>query len=175
MTGSIHTPETIKAQMTADLLAANAVTEKNDQTLHDAITSLIAGFGQNASPAVLYMTQITPETNQDTLDIRHNLGTTDILTAACFAQSLGDITPTYSGTLMKLWAKTGIPNNRNCVGYCAQSTYNTNGYVLIGGISLSTQWDQVVDANTFSFKKATNAGLFIGGVTYTVILVAAKS
>jgi hypothetical protein len=40
-----HTAETVKAQMQADISAANAKTGASDTTLHDAITRLIVGYG----------------------------------------------------------------------------------------------------------------------------------
>lgn len=42
----MSTPETVKAQLQADIAAANAVTGKADATMHDAVASLIEGFGQ---------------------------------------------------------------------------------------------------------------------------------
>lgn len=41
-----HTPETVKAQMQADIDAANVKTGRTDETVHDAINALIAGYGQ---------------------------------------------------------------------------------------------------------------------------------
>ena len=40
-----HTAETVKAQMQADISAANTKTGAADTTLHDAITRLILGYG----------------------------------------------------------------------------------------------------------------------------------
>lgn len=40
-----HTAETVKAQMQADISAANAKTGASDTTLHDAIARLIGGYG----------------------------------------------------------------------------------------------------------------------------------
>lgn len=41
----MSTPETVKAQLQADIAAANAATGKADTTLHAAVSSLIEGFG----------------------------------------------------------------------------------------------------------------------------------
>ena len=41
----VHTPDTIKAQMQADIAASNAKTGATDTTLHDAVNRLIDGFG----------------------------------------------------------------------------------------------------------------------------------
>lgn len=45
MADAVHTPETVTAQMQADIVAANSVTGNTDTTIHDAVTALIAGFG----------------------------------------------------------------------------------------------------------------------------------
>ena len=42
----MSTAETIKAQLQADITAANEVTGKTDTTVHDAVNSLIEGFGE---------------------------------------------------------------------------------------------------------------------------------
>lgn len=60
-----HTPDTIKAQMQADIAASNAKTGATDATLHDAVSRLIAGFGAGG---------ITPT---ETKDITTN-GTHDV-------------------------------------------------------------------------------------------------
>lgn len=44
----MSTPETVIAQLQADIAAANEVTGKEDATMHDAVNSLIEGFGQSA-------------------------------------------------------------------------------------------------------------------------------
>ena len=40
-----HTPDTVKAQIQADIAASNAKTGASDSTLHDAVNRLIGGFG----------------------------------------------------------------------------------------------------------------------------------
>lgn len=40
-----HTPDTVKAQMQADIAASNAKTGAADTTLHDAVSRLIDGYG----------------------------------------------------------------------------------------------------------------------------------
>ena len=42
---TVHTPDTVKAQMQADIAASNAKTGASDATLHDAVNRLIDGFG----------------------------------------------------------------------------------------------------------------------------------
>lgn len=48
----VHTPETVKAQMQADIDAANVKTGRTDATVHDAINTLIAGYGQGGGGGV---------------------------------------------------------------------------------------------------------------------------
>lgn len=48
----VHTPETVKAQMQADIDAANVKTGRTDATVHDAINTLIAGYGQGGGGEV---------------------------------------------------------------------------------------------------------------------------
>lgn len=43
-----HTPATIKTQLQNDIAAANAATHAGDATIHDAVNSLIAGYGQSS-------------------------------------------------------------------------------------------------------------------------------
>lgn len=43
-----HTPATIKTQLQNDIAAANAATHAGDTTIHDAVNSLIAGYGQSS-------------------------------------------------------------------------------------------------------------------------------
>ena len=46
----VHTPDTVKAQMQADIAASNAKTGATDATLHDAVNRLIGGFGSGITP-----------------------------------------------------------------------------------------------------------------------------
>lgn len=48
------TPETVKAQLQADIATANAATGKQDATMHDAVASLIEGFGQVGGEEIFY-------------------------------------------------------------------------------------------------------------------------
>ncbi len=47
---TVHTPDTVKAQMQADIAASNAKTGASDITLHDAVNRLIDGFGKGDDP-----------------------------------------------------------------------------------------------------------------------------
>lgn len=181
----VHTPETVTAQMQADISAANIVTGRTDTTVHDAVTALIAGFGSgggsSGSTSGIYMAKFTPETDRNTFDVVHNLGTSDILFAACWAETLGSVVPTFNGAVGKYWAKSDIPlrltassNGENLVTYNAYNTTNKNA---TGGVPTSNGYvDTIVDDNTFKFRQAGSAtAKYIAGVTYTVIIIAASA
>lgn len=48
------TAETVKAQLQADIAAANAATGKADATMHDAVASLIEGFGGGGGEKIYF-------------------------------------------------------------------------------------------------------------------------
>ena len=143
------------------------------------IAPAVKSSGGNVSGGAsgIYMAKITPSSDMFSLTIQHNLGTTDILLAACFAETLGDVVPTFNGALGKWWAKTDIPNNRSAVGFNTLAAYNTaNAYAILGAPSSSGYWDNVKDENTFVFGQAgSSAAKYITGVTYTVIIMAASA
>ena len=58
----MSTPETVKAQLQADLASANAATGKSDATLHDALNSLIEGFGGGGEEIFIAPTTCVPYT-----------------------------------------------------------------------------------------------------------------
>lgn len=180
----MSTAESVKAQLNALLNQANDTTGKADANLTAAIASLAEGFGQGGSgggsASGIYMAKVTPETDSNELTIQHNLGTTDILLAAAFAETLGEITPSFNGALAKFWAKTDIPvretNTSSAQNYDAHFSYNTGTTLAAGGTPNSPVYRcRVVDENTFEFKRAGSAGAkYIAGVTYTVIVIAAN-
>ena len=182
----MSTAETVKAQLTALLNQANNTTGKTDTNLTAAIASLAAGFGQGGSgggsASGIYMAKVTPETDSIDLEIKHNLGTQDILIAVCFAETLGGIVPTFNGCLVKFFAKTDIAfkaygtENGTYNNYNLNSLYNTtNKYAQGAGTSSKVNWDYVVDENTFIFNRSSSTSKFIAGVTYTVIVIAANA
>lgn len=181
----MSTAETVKAQLNALLNQANNTTGKTDTNLAAAIASLVAGFGQGGSGGGsargIYMAKVTPETDSNELKIQHNLGTTDILLAAAFAETLGEITPSFNGALAKFWAKTDIPvketSASSAQNYDAHFLYNTGTTLAVVGSPNSRSYRCiVVDENTFEFKRAGSAvAKYIAGVTYTIIVIAANA
>lgn len=173
------TADSVKAKMQGLIDSANTKTGGNDTTLTAAINALIAGFGSGGGTSGIYMAKITPETDTDSLTITHNLGTTDILLAACWAETMGDIVPSLqSTTLGKIWTKTDIANNRGGTGNSNSISWNgTNSYATMGSPNMSGYWDKVTNENTFTFKRAgsnTNT-YFTAGITLTVIIMAASA
>lgn len=133
--------------------------------------------GSSGGTSGIYMAKITPASDMESLQVTHNLATTDILAAICWAETLGNVTPTFNGALGKFWTKTDIPNNRVGFGFSTHALYNTPSSVAWVGAPLSSAyWDAVVDENTFSFRRAgASAAKYIAGVTYTVIIMAASA
>lgn len=155
---------------------ANSIRTKNNSNATYKPSEMAAEIEKSN----IYMTQVTPEVDSDKLTIQHNLGTTDILMAAIFAETLGEIIPSFNGTLAKFWAKTDIPvrysSSGNTQNYDLQGSYSTQNANITGGIPTSTSyWDYVVDNNNFTFSRTSAANKFIAGVTYTVIIVASNA
>ena len=173
------TAESVKAKIQNLIATANGATGNADTDLTTAVNSLIAGFGTGGGGDVsgIYMAKITPSSDVSSLTIQHNLGTTDILLAACFVETLGDITPTFNGALGKWWAKTDIPNNRSGVGFDTLAGYSAaNAYATLSAPTSLSYWDKVKDENNFVFWQAGSAASkYITGVTYTVIIMAASA
>ena len=142
-----------------------------------AVISSISGGGASG----IYMARVTPETDMKFLTIQHNLGTTDILLAAIFAQTLGEITPSFNGVLARFWAKTDIPMRLtasvNGSNFQSQFSYQTSTLNAAGGVPNSTSYCcYVVDENTFQFTSAgSSAAKYMAGITYTVIIIAANA
>lgn len=174
------TAESVKAKLQGLISLANATTGKTDTDLTAAVNALIAGFGQGGSSggtSGIYMAKITPAEDVNDFTVTHNLGTTDILLAACFAESLGDIVPDNGRGLGAVWAKTEIPNNRGGVGYSfLASYYATNSAVTCSGPNSASYWHKVVDSNNFIFSRpGSSSAKYEGGVTYTVVIMAASA
>ena len=148
------------------------------KALKDTLSQKAAG-GSGSSG--IYMSKITPEYDMESLEITHNLGTPDILFAACWAETLGDVVPTFNGALGKYWAKTDIParyaGTNTIENFDTCNFYNTTNSYALGGVPTAiTYWDYVLDENTFHFRRAGSAAAkFITGVTYTVIIIAANA
>lgn len=161
---------------------ADAIREKTGSTekltlegMATAITGLNVGSGGASG---IYMAQVTPAENVTNIRVQHNLGTTDILLAACWAESLGAVTPENGQGLAHIWAKTDVPNRRRGNGHQSQIVYDaTNNRAGDAAVpSSSAYWDRAVDENTFLFNPpGYSTSTYVAGVTYTIVIVAANA
>lgn len=143
-----------------------------------AIAGIEIGGGSGGGTSGIYMAKITPAEDVGGFTITHNLGTTDILLAAVFAESFGSFTPGRSGSLSHLWAKTEIPIIRGGNGYDMNFRYDTgNQYITYAMAAASGRFVTFPDGDTAYFPAAgsTAATKFFAGVTYTVIVMAASA
>ena len=172
------TADSVKAKMQGLIDSANAKTGASDATLTAAVNTLIAGFGSGGggggSSSGIYMAQVSPASDTQTIDVTHNLGTTDILCALFWAETMGDFVPTFNGTLCSFWFNNDIPNARVDSTLTMFAAYHTtNANITSAGIPTSdAYWNRVVDGNTFKFKGANK---FMAGITYTVIIIPASA
>ena len=143
-----------------------------------AIADIETGGGSGGGASGIYMAKITPAEDVGGLTITHNLGTTDILLAAIFAESFGSFTPGRNGSLAHLWAKTKIPIIRDGNGYDMNFRYDTgNQYITYAMAAASGGFVKFPDGDTAYFPAASSSAAlqFFAGVTYTVIIMAASA
>lgn len=176
------TADGVKSKLQGLISSANAKTGGTDTTLIAAVNTLIAGYGQgggsSGGASGIYMARVTPTEDLGEMTITHNLGTTDILLAACWAETLGDIVPTRNGTVAKFNAKTDIATK--VAGGCFGNGYNwytANSYAsAVSPNAAAYEELEVEDANTIVINR-TGSGTtnYFAGVTYTVIVIAASA
>lgn len=181
------TADSVKNKLTALLAMANAKTGKTDVNMTDAVTSLIAGFGQagggsDGGTSGIYMAKITPASEKKSFTITHNLGTTDILMAVIWAETFGDVTPSVGRITMRTWLKTDIP-----VRLTSSSTHPNidifNSYSLESSHIIAPSQPtsdaylcKATDENNFfMYGGGSTSAYFYAGVTYTVIIMAASA
>lgn len=179
----MSTAETVKAQLNALLNQANDTTGKTDANLTAAIASLAAGFGQGGSgggsASGIYMAKVTPSEDLADMAIAHNLGTTDILLVACWAETLGDIVPATNASLAKFWAKTDIATQRGGGGFSTGYSWSTTNQYASSSSPNTAKYEKltVTDENNILLPQCTSgpAYRYPAGVTYTVIVIAANA
>lgn len=175
-----------KARINSLISAANATTGKADTDLTSAVGALIAGFGSGGGSgggaSGIYMAKITPASDVSGFNIQHNLNTTDILFALVWAETFGGIEPTTNQAVSNVWLKTDIParvtSSYNRENLETSSYYNTaTGNINSTSMKTSNAYmGEPTDANNFYVKAGTSSGArFYGGVTYTVIIMAASA
>lgn len=175
------TAESVKTKIQGLLAMANEATGNSNTDLTTAVNALIAGFGQGGSGSVggasgIYMAKITPAEAIDRIAINHNLGTTNILLVAAWAETLGDITPSTAYTLAKFWAKTDITTQRGGNGFSPGYSWNTtNNYAAPSAPNTAIyETLTITDENnvTLSRTQSSTNTYYHAGVTYTVVVIA---
>jgi hypothetical protein len=149
------------------------------------IASIVAGGnsgGNTGGMNGIYMAKITPAENISTMDIEHNLGTTDILFALVWIESMGDYEVTENHSAANIWLKTDIPtrvtSSLNRENFEAQVGYSYSTKI-ISSVGLKNSGSYVrnpTEDNVFTIKAGTSISTyFYGGVTYTVVVAAASA
>jgi hypothetical protein len=177
------TAESVKAKIQGLIDQSNEATGKTDPDLTSAVGSLISGYGQGGGPSGgasgIYMAKITPATNTNEMSINHNLGTTDILLVAVWAETLGDITPSVNITVAKFWAKTSIPTQRGGNGFSPGYGWNVaNDYANPAAPNMAGyETLTITDKNNVSLNRVASgsAYMYLAGVTYNAVVIAANS
>ena len=183
MADYVRVPETDWKNILDAVRGKTGGTEKMlSSVVAEAIEGMETGGGSSGGASGIYMAKITPASEVSSFTITHNLGTSDILAAVCWAESFGDVVPTADRTTMRTWLKTDIP-----VRLSSSSTHANIDIFNSYSVSSShiTQPSQptssaylcsIKDENTFSFYCAGSANArFYAGVTYTVIIMAASA
>ena len=141
-----------------------------------------AGGVSSGGTSGIYMAKITPASDVDELRVTHSLGTTDILVAASWTEGLGDVTPNIDGSIANIYLKSSVPfgltNSGNHENLLAFARWNVSGenVTTIGEPTSADYFSEVVDENTFLFRRAGSAAAkYIAGVTYTVVIMAASA
>ena len=145
-----------------------------------AITGIETGGGGGASG--IYMAKITPASDVSYLTVTHNLGTTDILMAVCWAESFGDFVPSFNGAVANIYLKSSVPfrtnsssNHENLIAHATWSTSSSNVSTL-GQPTSTSYFFEIKDENTVHFPPGgASAAKHCAGVTYTVIIMAASA
>lgn len=140
-----------------------------------AIAGIETGGGSSSGASGIYMAKITLAENAHSLEIVHNLGTTDILLAAVWAETKGDFVPDVSGTLAKWWAKTDINTRRGGNGFCPGYMWSlSNSYADAQAPNTATYEALTITENSVTFPKASSSStgyVYYAGITYTVIVI----
>lgn len=177
------TADSVKSKLQGLIDSANAKTGGNDTTLTGAVSTLIAGYGSGGGSSGgargIYMAKITPETDLTAnFLITHNLGTTDILLVAVWAETLGDMVLDKTVNLHKVWNKTDIVTRRGGNGFSVGYTWNTtNSYADTNSPNTANyETLNVVDENTIRLPRcASGNNVYLAGLTYTVVVIAANA
>lgn len=164
---------------------ANAIRGKTgsaEKLTLEGMAAAIAGISGGGGARGIYMAQVTPAGDVGSITIEHNLGTTDILLAALWAESLGDVVPTFNGCVANIYLKSAMPyrttssySHENLMAYAVWST-SLNNVNAVGQPASDAYYFEIVDENTVVFPSGSSAAAkHYAGVTYTVVIMAASA
>lgn len=166
---------------------ANAIRGKTggaEKLTLEGMAAAIAGIsgGNGAGIGGIYMAQVTLDRDVGAIAIEHNLGTTDILLAAIWAESLGDVVPTFNGCVANIYLKSALSyrtassvNHENLIAHATWST-SLNNVNYVGQPISDVYYIDIVDENTVEFPSGGAAvAKHYAGVTYTVVIMAASA
>lgn len=177
------TADGVKSKLQGLIDSANTKTGAKDITLTAAMNTLIAGYGSGGGSSGgargIYMAKITPETDLNgNFQITHNLGTTDILLVAVWAETLGGMVLDRAVNLHKVWNKTDIVTRRGGNGFSVGYKWNTtNSYAETSSPNMAHyETLTVVDENTIILPRCSSgSNVYLAGLTYTVVVIAANA
>lgn len=163
--------------------AVRGKTGSTEKMVSGVVASEIAGIqsgSSSGSTSGIYMAKVTPAENVGALTITHNLGTSDILFALCFADDMCGVEPSsLSNVIAKAWMNTNLNVRyglKNPGGFSSLWFYDlSNTRVENAFPNNGNMWDKVLDDNTFIFEKGKSGFSYLAGVTYTVIIMAASA
>ena len=168
----------------------DAVRDKTGSTekmVSGVVASEIASIQSGGSGGVsgIYMAKVTPAEDIFDLEVKHDLGTTDILFAACFVEKLNSEANSsmQNMAICRLWAKTEIPvrmtSTTQSPNYEVYYPFNYNNGEYKSGSGASPNKEdlksKILDENTFQFTRIGEYQKFHTGFTYTVIIMAASA
>lgn len=165
-------------KLTAVADAIRGKTGKAEPLTLDQMPGEIAGIAAGGASGI-YMAKITPAEYLGALTITHNLGTTDILYVAAWAETLGEFIPENPATLCKMWAKTDITTRRGGNGFSTGYSWNvSSSYADPSSPNMgSYETLAVLDANTVKLDRTQSGSTngYHAGITYTVLVIAANA
>ena len=183
------TAESVKNDIQRLIDDINLNTGEHHTSLESGVASLIRhyleggngnsspGGSSGGEPSRLYVGSVTPSEKVQEIPVTHNLGTTDILLVAVWAEDLGNAVLDSSNTVAKFWARTGVPTLRGGNGYAPGYTWNSTGGYAGPSSPISAAYETltITDANNVTMPRATSGSntWYLAGVTYTVVVVAA--
>jgi hypothetical protein len=144
----MSTPDSVLSQLQSDMQRANNITGKSDVTIHDAISSLILGYGNGSANTAgkKFQGEVTFTSNKSAIE--HNCNKTKYL-FIIKAESVPEVTNGvwFAKTIIGIYDEAGIDFNN--------STYNTvsAGNRFKDGTSGTTVWcSDKSTSNSFAYS-----------------------